>query len=90
MARRDESWAGALALPFFIASIDRRRDTARGRGCWGHGYFCNDYKVVWNAFCAPPLYQVEWLNGEELRDRVTRLTCRSFFQNDYGLDRGIN
>jgi hypothetical protein len=47
-------------------------------------------QLVGTHFCAPPLYQVEWLNGEELRDRVTRLTCRSFFQNDYGLDRGIN
>ena len=53
--------------------------TLCGRGCWGHGYFCNNYEVVWNTFCAPPLYQVEWLNGEELRDRVMRLTCHSFF-----------
>lgn len=35
-------------------------------------------KLVGTHHCAPPLYQVKWLNGEELRDRVTRLTCRSF------------
>ena len=54
------------------------------------GTSARNTKLVRTHFCVPPLYQVEWLDGEELRDRVTRLTCRSFFQNDYGLDRGIN